>query len=146
MLSDNELLLLDDGNNRPDCESPYADHCFTRAIKYHLDFETKEVSVLWQFEYKAEIASGNTTLADAEAKDLFVFDGGSVTFDNSSGHYFPAFTVTQSGIEYGNWAFVFEVDHKMQIQARPSHLVSSRCASSRLAALTRLLDARACCF
>ena len=46
MVSDHEIVLIDDGNNRPGCRTNFDDHCYTRAVKYHLDFETMEVGLV----------------------------------------------------------------------------------------------------
>merc|ERR1719161_300712 len=34
--TNDELLLIDDGNNRPGCSSPMQRHCYSRAMHYRL--------------------------------------------------------------------------------------------------------------
>lgn len=107
LISHDELILLDDGNNRPGCAKPYDDNCFTRAVHYKLDFETGTVKLLWHYEY-SEQPGPNITLADIKKNDLYVSDGGSVRFVND--RYYVAFTTVDVGTEYSHWGWVFEVD------------------------------------
>ena len=58
-----ELLLMDDGNNRKDCTQVGFDDevdCFTRAIKYKIDWETNIATVAWQFEFDVDSSATNT--------------------------------------------------------------------------------------
>ena len=107
LISDDELILLDDGNNRPGCEKPYDDNCFTRAVHYKLDFETGTVKLLWHYEY-SEQPGPNVTYGDIKKTDLYVSDGGSVRYVND--RYYVAFTTVDVGTDYSHWGWVFEVD------------------------------------
>lgn len=112
MISEDELILLDDGNNRPGCTKPYDDNCFTRAVHYKLDFETMTVKLLWHFEYPL-VPGPNTTLAEIKQQDIYVSDGGSIRYLND--RYYIAFTTIDVGTTYAHWGWVFEVDQAKRV-------------------------------
>ena len=111
LIKEDELLLMDDGNNREGCtQEGYDDEqgCFTRAVKYVIDWNSSVAELAWQFEFDVESSSANT-LEELEDEDLFVTDGGSVTpWDED--YIYVAFTVTDSQSSYGSFAWIFEVD------------------------------------
>lgn len=118
LISHDELILMDDGNNRPGCKDNSAS-CFSRAIKYKLDFVHGTVKLIWQFEFGFEIDK-SISYSEAARKDLWVFDGGSVSYDAQHGYYYPAFTVangTEDGFAYGRYAWIFEVDENETIRS-----------------------------
>ena len=112
-----QVLLMDDGNNRPDCEpSGFDDEvgCFTRAARYAIDHANGTARLVWQFEYDVE-SSHIHTVKDLENDDLFVTDGGSATVYTAGGKdsTVVAFTVTDPGsVKYGGFAWIFEVSTK----------------------------------
>ena len=123
------LLLFDDGNNRNHCSADdgttNATGCFSRAIEYSLDFREQTVTVVWQFEWE-KLYGGEGSLVALEREDLFVHDGGSVTYvDRASdsnddpysrdGLYYVAFTVTERDSDYAAYAWIFEVDAAGQV-------------------------------
>ena len=78
LLDATTLVLFDDGNNQPDCHQPEGQHCFSRAVKYALDWATGTCTLTWEFEYKIEKNATNA-LSKLQTEDIFVADGGSVT-------------------------------------------------------------------
>ena len=111
LIGTDKLLLMDDGNNREGCTMDgYDDEtgCFTRAIRYDIDWATNTTSLAWEFEFSVE-KSATTTYADLKSKDLFVPDGGSAT-PYGGDYVFVAFTVTCKESSYGNFAWIFQVN------------------------------------
>merc|ERR1712070_668643 len=111
LVKSDELLLMDDGNNRKGCtQEGYDDEqdCFTRAIRYVIDWNASVAEMVWQFEFDV-VSSTSNTLEELEADDLFVTDGGSLTPWNED-YIYVAFTVTDSKTSFGKFAWVFEVD------------------------------------
>ena len=108
MVSDHEIVLIDDGNNRPGCRTNFDDHCYTRAVKYHLDFETMEVALQWEFEWP--YLHGNASLSDIKQNDLFVPDGGSVTYAAKDDLYYVAYTYLNATEPRGKYGYIFEVN------------------------------------
>lgn len=43
-----EILLIDDGNNRPGCTTTYERHCYSRAMHYRLNWDSMVAEVIWQ--------------------------------------------------------------------------------------------------
>ena len=107
LLDATTLVLFDDGNNQPDCHQPEGQHCFSRAVKYALDWATGTCTLTWEFEYKIEKNATNA-LSKLETEDIFVADGGSVTLYD--GEYVVAFTVTPANGVYSKNAYFFVVD------------------------------------
>ena len=62
-LPNGHLLVVDDGLNRPGCTEQVTANCFSRAIVYRLDWETRAVSVVWQFEFPLELHAASWTEA-----------------------------------------------------------------------------------
>ena len=91
-----QLLLLDDGDDRPGCNASgflRSSGCYTRAVRYTLNFTEMTATLAWQFEFVQEFSPAHD-YAQLEADDIFVSDGGSVTpFDG--GVVFVALTVTE---------------------------------------------------
>merc|ERR1719198_457657 len=69
-LPNGNILLMDDGNDRPGCknggtegltdENAYAG-CFSRAVMYELDWNHNKrgkAKLVWQFEYPVKLATG----------------------------------------------------------------------------------------
>ena len=107
-----QLLLLDDGDDRPGCNASgflRSSGCYTRAVRYTLNFTEMTATLAWQFEFVQEFSPAHD-YAQLEADDIFVSDGGSVTpFDG--GVVFVALTVTeQNQKKYSPFAWIFEVD------------------------------------
>ena len=109
LIADDELILIDDGNNRPNCvkgDEGFSQNCYTRAMHFKLDFETGRATVLWHFEYSLQPDGAN--FQDIKTDDLYVSDGGSVrVFDGS---YYVAFTMTRADSGYAHYAYVFVVN------------------------------------
>ena len=66
------LLLIDDGNNRPNCTQSVPGTaertCYSRAVEYDLDFTTGIASVRWQFEFPFQaMSSGSSASASSSA-------------------------------------------------------------------------------
>ena len=121
---DGNVLLVDDGDMRPNCTvsraDPARERCYSRAVEYRLDADTKLAHLVWEFEFplartptnRTAAARGETnSLAEIELEDYYVAAGGSVArLDN--GNYIVAFT--QIDDVYGETAWrnatrVFEV-------------------------------------
>lgn len=107
------LLLIDDGNNRPGCTSPWPKNCFSRAIEYTLDDDTHSAKVTWQFEFPYTNSSNVTqTAGEIVREDLWQLDGGSVTLMPLTGRYITAFTGTYGKSNpYLGKSWIFDVDH-----------------------------------
>lgn len=107
------LLVIDDGNNRPGCTTPWPKNCFSRAIEYSLDDDAHTATVTWQFEFPYTNMTNVTQSASSiERDDLWELDGGSVTLMPMTGRYIVAFTGTygKSNPYLGN-SWIFDVDH-----------------------------------
>ena len=134
-LPNGDVLLVDDGDDRPGCYAlasrGYAG-CFSRAIQYELDDAAGVARVRWQFEYPYQLnaSSGeygashfvaradddytptpNADLATVFTHDLFNWDGGSVA-RLADGHYLVAFTAVEATRDWNPSAsmYAFEVD------------------------------------
>ena len=60
------LLLFDDGNNRRGCDE-MDEHCYSRAVKYSLDFETYAATLTWQFAWPS-VPSSSADEATAQER------------------------------------------------------------------------------
>ena len=86
------LTLIDDGNTRPNCTSQkQAQHCFSRAVAYHLDARNRTATLVWAFASPANSSAAGGVLGQ-ERDDDFNLDGGAVEYLEDSGTYMVAFT------------------------------------------------------
>ena len=72
-----------------------------------LDYTNHIAKMTWQFEFSLDFAMPNVTDAEVERQDVFMPDGGSVSFKN--GLFYVAFTYEATSSKYGQYAYVFEV-------------------------------------
>lgn len=110
-------LLIDEGNNRPNCTATNSSvlGCFSRAVEIHLDWDAGLVRCKWQFAFPNNTML-NATWASAEAKDVLNVDGGSVEIlDN--GNYLVAFTHLDTiGDDYsGQGGRAYEIDSSGEV-------------------------------
>merc|ERR1711918_120586 len=90
--------------NSDDCAA--ASRCFSRAVEYSLDRDTKTATLVWSFSYPG--AAG--ALAQLEREDMFLVDGDSVYREDEL--YLVGFTVAKTdAATLGNHTRVFEVDN-----------------------------------
>ena len=103
---DDALLLFDNGKNRPGCASPWQKHCYSRAVKYHLNFERKEAKVAWQFEFPLR-DDGTHNASAITTTDAYVRNGGSLVQQGDL--YYVGYTSARHDSTLTD-ATVFEVD------------------------------------
>ena len=108
------LLLFDDGNNRRGCDE-MDEHCYSRAVKYSLDFETYAATLTWQFAWPS-IPSSSADEATAQEKDIFSPDGGSVVLHG--GKYYVGYTYVDRESSYEKFAYVFEVTEDGDVRSQ----------------------------
>ena len=104
-LPNGDLLVIDDGDDRPGCATANTSGCFSRAIAYELDAAARVARVRWQFEWPSAVD------VDFKTDDLYNLVGGSATA-LANGDYLVAFTSLDDTNKYDSrgTAFAFEVD------------------------------------
>ena len=104
-LPNGDLLVIDDGDDRPGCATANTSGCFSRAIAYELDAAARVARVRWQFEWPSALD------VDFKTDDLYNLVGGSATA-LANGDYLVAFTSLDDTNKYDarGTAFAFEVD------------------------------------
>lgn len=129
LLAPDTLLVIDDGNNRDECDEISFDDtsgCFTRAARYKIDWAQGTLSLDWQFEFGKEAAralgqggdddAAADDLSALEADDLFVTDGGSVRlFEND---FYVAFSITPKQSDYRQFAWIFQVGEDARVKSQ----------------------------
>lgn len=107
-LPNGDVLVVDDGDDRPGCAADRRGECFSRVICYALDAGTRIARVRWQFEWPFSLSGANATI---DARDLYSSVGGSVA-PLPNGNYLVAFTSVddESTFDERGAAFAFEVD------------------------------------
>ena len=114
------ILLVDDGINRPSCLSGDEIECYTRAVEYALDEESGYAKLVWQFEYPynfSKLDHFNSSSASAsqmemldreqvEVADMSSRIGNSVV-RLENGRYVVGFTTLSD--QFGTYAEIFEV-------------------------------------
>ena len=103
---DDALLLFDNGKNRPGCTSPWQKHCYSRAVKYHLNFARREAKVAWQFEFPLR-DDGTHNASAITTTDAYVRNGGSLVQQGDL--YYVGYTSARHDSTLTD-ATVFEVD------------------------------------
>lgn len=113
------LLLMDDGNNRPNCTNSVAT-CYSRAVELELDFDRKRAAVVWSFSFPDNFAASDTSapgshrdVARLEKRDVWQLDGGNIIpLDADANHTIVAFTGTDPSRDdvFVNVSLVFELE------------------------------------
>ncbi|KAH8057252.1 hypothetical protein JL722_6901 [Aureococcus anophagefferens] len=131
-LPNGDVLVVDDGDDRPGCAVDRRGQCFSRVVCYALDAAAKVARVRWQFEwpYGFADADGAALAMDVAARDACSSVGGSVA-PLANGNYLVAFTSVdaRSADDARGSALAFEVD-----------VAGGAAAVSRLAVPTPLAD------
>ena len=129
-LPNGDVLVVDDGDDRPGCTVDRRGQCFSRVVCYALDSETMVASVRWQFEWPyalsdlaapperrrrlgrgGDAAAAPSDMAAVSERDAYSSVGGSVA-PLSNGNYLVAFTSVDARATYDGRgaALAFEVD------------------------------------
>ena len=138
-LANGNLLVMDDGSNRPGCYLGVTKECFSRAVMYSLDPAcddggddaddgadgatattgpeadvacNRTARVVWQFEFP--LAVGRSPWREVTTDDVYNFCGGSIS-KLPNGNYLIAFTSmdkapTQHNATATRTAYAWEVD------------------------------------
>jgi len=108
-LDNGDLLMIDDGTDRPGCTVIRTGACFSRAVRYRLDHDLKTISIVWQFTYPYDLKDADNFL-DIAQRDTWNEVGGSA-FRLENGHYLVAFSsVDASAQNPRGSALIFELD------------------------------------
>lgn len=108
-LDNGNLLLIDDGNDRPGCTVLRTGQCFSRAIMYKLNRQNKTATVVWQFAYPDNIGD-QRSFKNTSQIDSWNEVGGSV-YRLDNGHYLIAFTsVDADAVNPRGAAQIIELD------------------------------------
>ncbi|KAH8055200.1 hypothetical protein JL721_10303 [Aureococcus anophagefferens] len=104
-LPNGDLLVIDDGDDRPGCATANTSGCYSRAIAYELDAAARVAKVRWQFEWPSALD------VNFKTDDLYNLVGGSAAA-LANGDYLVAFTSLDDTNKYDSrgTAFAFEVD------------------------------------
>ncbi|KAH8072835.1 hypothetical protein JL721_3485 [Aureococcus anophagefferens] len=132
-LPNGDVLVVDDGDDRPGCAVDRRGQCFSRVVCYALDAAAKVARVRWQFEWPYGFADADgaaRSAMDVAARDAYSSVGGSVA-PLANGNYLVAFTSVdaRSADDARGSALAFEVD-----------VAGGAAAVSRLAVPTPLAD------
>ncbi|KAH8067049.1 hypothetical protein JL720_12559 [Aureococcus anophagefferens] len=104
-LPNGDLLVIDDGDDRPGCATANTSGCYSRAIAYELDAAARVAKVRWQFEWPSALD------VNFKTDDLYNLVGGSAAA-LANGDYLVAFTSLDDTNKYDSrgTAFAFEVN------------------------------------
>ena len=80
-----------------------------RVPQYHLDFENMEITLDWQFEWP--LLYNNGTLTEIKRNDVFVQDGGGVSYSDRHSLFYVSFTYLNSTSPEGKFGYIFEVNN-----------------------------------
>ena len=112
------IVMIDDGTNRPGCAAATTAGCWSRAIQYSLNPLTLTADVVWQFEFpfalNKKVASGeNSTKVweHAMLRDAYNTQGGSVA-KLPNGNYLISLTSVSDSRAWNpaGSSFAFEID------------------------------------
>lgn len=112
-LDNGNIVMMDDGTDRPGCTIMRTGQCFSRAIMYRLDRDAMVARVVWQFEAPDDVTGAYVSPADMESfsqKSAWNEVGGSV-YRLENGHYLVAFSSVEADDENPKGAAsIYELD------------------------------------
>ena len=112
-LDNGNIVMMDDGTDRPGCTIMRTGQCFSRAIMYRLDREAMVARVVWQFEAPDDVTGLYRSPEDMQTfaqRSTWNEVGGSV-YRLANGHYLVAFSSVESDDENPKGAAsIFELD------------------------------------
>lgn len=108
-LENGNLLVIDDGTDRPGCTIERTGACFSRAVMYRLDRDAGAVALVWQFAYPDRVAQKDDFYRTSQV-DTWNEVGGSL-YRLENGNYLVAFSsVAASDVNPRGAAQIFELD------------------------------------
>lgn len=112
-LDNGNIVMMDDGTDRPGCTVMRTGQCFSRAIMYRLDREAMVARVVWQFEAPDDVSGAFVSPQDMQAfsqRATWNEVGGSI-YRLENGHYLVAFSSVEADDENPKGAAsIFELD------------------------------------
>ncbi len=87
-----------------------------RVPQYHLDFENMEITLDWQFEWP--LLYNNGTLTEIKRNDVFVQDGGGVSYSDRHSLFYVSFTYLNSTSPEGKFGYIFEVNNDGSVRSK----------------------------
>ena len=116
-LDNGNIVMMDDGTDRPGCTIMRTGQCFSRAIMYRLDREAMVARVVWQFEAPDDVTGLYRSPEDMQTfaqQSTWNEVGGSV-YRLANGNYLVAFSSVESDDENPKGAAsIFELDAGQQ--------------------------------